>query len=285
MARVKRAVNAHKKRRVVLERASGYRGQRSRLYRKAKEQLLHSFNYNFRDRKARKGDFRKLWIQRINAAVRAEGITYNRFIQGLHLAGIELDRRALAELEAVAGDLVGDDLGRGSCKAQIRRAVIVNERFDREAHLMAVAGTAHQHTGQRAHEREVLDALMGRAVLADRNAAVRADYGAVEVRIRDGVSDLLIRAPRRKYGKGVRKGLVAAGRKPGRNIGHIGLGNAAVKESLGVRRGEEFRHRRACKVGIQHDELRVLIGKLSESLAVGIACCYLSCHFRAPPVL
>ncbi len=63
-----------------------------------KEQLLHSFNYNFRDRKARKGDFRKLWIQRINAAVRAEGITYNRFIQGLRLAGIELDRRALAEI-------------------------------------------------------------------------------------------------------------------------------------------------------------------------------------------
>ena len=99
MARVKRAVNAHKKRRVVLERASGYRGQRSRLYRKAKEQLLHSFNYNFRDRKARKGDFRKLWIQRINnAAVRAEGFTYNRFIQGLRLTGIELDRRALAEI-------------------------------------------------------------------------------------------------------------------------------------------------------------------------------------------
>lgn len=98
MARVKRAVNAHKKRRVVLERASGYRGQRSRLYRKAKEQLLHSFTYNYRDRKARKGDFRKLWIQRINAAVRAEGITYNRFIQGLRLAGIELDRRALAEI-------------------------------------------------------------------------------------------------------------------------------------------------------------------------------------------
>ena len=97
MARVKRAVNAHKKRRVVLERASGYRGQRSRLYRKAKEQLLHSFTYNFRDRKARKGDFRKLWIQRINAAVRAEGITYNRFIQGLHLAGIELDVHQRAE--------------------------------------------------------------------------------------------------------------------------------------------------------------------------------------------
>ncbi|KFF31418.1 50S ribosomal protein L20 [Bifidobacterium bombi] len=98
MARVKRAVNAHKKRRVVLERASGYRGQRSRSYRRAKEQLLHSFNYNFRDRKARKADFRKLWIQRINAAVRAQGMTYNRFMQGLRLAGIELDRRALADL-------------------------------------------------------------------------------------------------------------------------------------------------------------------------------------------
>ena len=98
MARIKRAVNAHKKRRVVLERAKGYRGQRSRLYRKAKEQLLHSFTYSFRDRKARKGDFRKLWITRINVAVRAEGMTYNRFIQGLRLAGIELDRRALADL-------------------------------------------------------------------------------------------------------------------------------------------------------------------------------------------
>ena len=98
MARVKRAVNAHKKRRATLERAKGYRGTRSRLYRRAKEQLLHSFNYNFRARKARKGDFRKLWISRINAAVRNEGLTYNRFLQGLHLAGIELDRRALAEL-------------------------------------------------------------------------------------------------------------------------------------------------------------------------------------------
>ncbi|MCH4209306.1 50S ribosomal protein L20 [Bifidobacterium sp.] len=104
MARIKRAVNAHKKRRVVLERASGYRGQRSRSYRRAKEQLLHSFNYNFRDRKARKGDFRKLWIQRINAAVRAEGITYNRFMQGLKLAGIELDRRALSELAVSDAD-------------------------------------------------------------------------------------------------------------------------------------------------------------------------------------
>ena len=98
MARVKRAVNAHKKRRVVLERASGYRGQRSRLYRKAKEQVLHSMTYAYRDRKQRKGDFRQLWIQRINAAARANGMTYNRFIQGLKLAGIEVDRKVLADL-------------------------------------------------------------------------------------------------------------------------------------------------------------------------------------------
>jgi large subunit ribosomal protein L20 len=98
MARVKRAINAHKKRRVVLEQASGYRGQRSRLYRKAKEQVTHSLVYAYRDRKARKGDFRKLWIQRINAAVRAEDLTYNRFIQGLRLAEVEVDRKILADL-------------------------------------------------------------------------------------------------------------------------------------------------------------------------------------------
>ncbi|MGJ9401821.1 50S ribosomal protein L20, sunset domain variant [Arthrobacter sp. KK5.5] len=98
MARVKRAVNAHKKRRVILERAKGYRGQRSRLYRKAKEQLLHSFVYSYGDRRKRKGDFRRLWIQRINAAARANGLTYNRLIQGLKAAAVEVDRRMLAEL-------------------------------------------------------------------------------------------------------------------------------------------------------------------------------------------
>ena len=98
MARVKRAVNAHKKRRVVLERASGYRGQRSRLYRKAKEQVTHSLVYSYNDRKKRKGDFRKLWIQRINAGARANGLTYNRFIQGLKAAGVEVDRKILADL-------------------------------------------------------------------------------------------------------------------------------------------------------------------------------------------
>ena len=98
MARGKRAVNAQKKRREVLEQASGYRGQRSRLYRKAKEQILHSATYAYRDRRAKKGDFRALWIQRINAACREQGMTYNRFINGLKNAGVEVDRKILAEL-------------------------------------------------------------------------------------------------------------------------------------------------------------------------------------------
>jgi len=120
VARVKRAVNAHKKRRVVLERASGYRGQRSRLYRKAKEQMLHSMQYAYRDRRARKGDFRQLWIQRINAAARLNGMTYNRFIQGLKAAGVEVDRKVLADLavtdEAAFAKLV--DVARAALPAK-----------------------------------------------------------------------------------------------------------------------------------------------------------------------
>lgn len=98
MARIKNAVNSLKKRRVVLERAHGYRGQRSRLYRMAKQQLLHSLVYAYNDRRTRKGDFRRLWIQRINAGARANGMTYNRFIQGLNLAGVLVDRRILSDM-------------------------------------------------------------------------------------------------------------------------------------------------------------------------------------------
>lgn len=98
MARVKRSVNAKKKRRAILKSAKGYRGQRSRLYRKAKEQWLHSQTYAYRDRRARKSEFRKLWIQRINAAARMNDITYNRLIHGLKLAEVEVDRKILADL-------------------------------------------------------------------------------------------------------------------------------------------------------------------------------------------
>ena len=96
--RVKRGVHAAKKRRTTLERASGYRGQRSRLFTKAKEQVTHSMVYAFNDRKDKKGDFRQLWIQRINAAARENDMTYNRFIQGLKAADVEVDRRVLSDI-------------------------------------------------------------------------------------------------------------------------------------------------------------------------------------------
>ncbi|TDD65124.1 50S ribosomal protein L20 [Jiangella aurantiaca] len=121
MARVKRAANAHKKRRETLERASGYRGQRSRMYRKAKEQVTHSLVYAYRDRKQRKGDFRQLWITRINAASRAEGLTYNRFIQGLRLAEVEVDRKMLA-------DLAVNDPGAFKALVEVARAALPADR-------------------------------------------------------------------------------------------------------------------------------------------------------------
>jgi large subunit ribosomal protein L20 len=98
MARVKRAVPSKKHRRTTLERAKGYYGNKSRSYRAANEQVMHSMQYAFRDRRARKGEFRKLWIQRINAACRQNGISYSRFISGLHLAEVEVDRKVLADL-------------------------------------------------------------------------------------------------------------------------------------------------------------------------------------------
>src|ERR1039458_2327807 len=98
MARVKRAVHGKKHRRAVLERAQGFYGNKSRSYRSANEQVMHSLQYAYRDRRARKGDFRRLWIQRINAAARLNGTTYSKFIAGLHREGIEVDRRILADL-------------------------------------------------------------------------------------------------------------------------------------------------------------------------------------------
>src|SRR5580698_925127 len=120
MARVKRAVHGRKHHRAVLERAQGFYGNKSRSYRAANEQVMHSLQYSYRDRRARKGDFRKLWIQRINAAARANGMTYNRFIQGLKAAQIEVDRKHLAELavndEAAFAALV--ELARAALPAQ-----------------------------------------------------------------------------------------------------------------------------------------------------------------------
>ncbi|HEY7932171.1 MAG: 50S ribosomal protein L20 [Acidobacteriota bacterium] len=98
MARVKRAVNAKKHHKAVLEEAKGYYGDRSRTFRAANQAVQHAGVYAFRDRRARKGEMRKLWIQRINAAARLHGMSYSRFIAGLSAAGVEVDRRMLADL-------------------------------------------------------------------------------------------------------------------------------------------------------------------------------------------
>ncbi len=98
MPRVKRAVNAHKKRRVILKRAKGYYGAKSRTYRAAKEQVQHSLQYQYRDRRNKKRDIRRLWITRINAAARINGLSYSVFMNGLKKAGVELDRKILSDM-------------------------------------------------------------------------------------------------------------------------------------------------------------------------------------------
>ena len=108
MARVKRSVHGRKHHRAVMEQAKGYYGNKSRSYRAANEQLMHSMQYAYRDRRARKGDFRKLWIQRINAGARLNGISYSRLINGLHLAGVEVDRKVLADLAVRDADAFGE---------------------------------------------------------------------------------------------------------------------------------------------------------------------------------
>lgn len=104
MARVKRGVHAKKKRRETLGKAKGYYGNKSRSFRAANEQVMHSGQYAFRDRRARKGEMRRLWIQRINAACRQHDMSYSRFINGLKAAGVEVDRKILADLAVTDAD-------------------------------------------------------------------------------------------------------------------------------------------------------------------------------------
>ena len=129
MARVKRAVHSRKHRRSVLEAAQGYYGNKSRSYRAAHEQVMHSGQYAFRDRRARKGEFRRLWVQRVNAASRANGLSYSRLIAGLKAADVDVDRKVLADLavrdEAAFARLV--DLARGSLPAPEGRQVSTGE--------------------------------------------------------------------------------------------------------------------------------------------------------------
>ncbi|MCL4473239.1 MAG: 50S ribosomal protein L20 [Actinobacteria bacterium] len=105
MPRVKRGIHARKKRRTVLEQAKGYRGTKHSSYKRAKEQVSRSLNYAYRDRRARKRDFRRLWITRINAGARMHGLSYNQFMHGLKEAGIELNRPVLADLAVTDPDM------------------------------------------------------------------------------------------------------------------------------------------------------------------------------------
>jgi large subunit ribosomal protein L20 len=122
MARVKRAVHGRKRHRAVLEQAEGYYGNRSRTFKSANEAVLHSLQYAYRDRRARKGDFRRLWIQRINAAARENGTSYSQFVAGLKRKGVEVDRKVLADL-----------------------AVMDPEAF---SHLVVLANDGHNADGQ-----------------------------------------------------------------------------------------------------------------------------------------
>ncbi len=131
MARVKRAVHSKKHRRAVLEQAQGYYGNKSRSYRSAHEQVMHSLQYAYRDRRARKGDFRQLWIQRINAAARTHGMSYSRLIAGLRVAGVDVDRKILADLA------VSDDKAFGALVEVARQALT-----DGDAAAEATAGSA-----------------------------------------------------------------------------------------------------------------------------------------------
>jgi large subunit ribosomal protein L20 len=131
MARVKRSVHAKKKRRATLERAKGYYGNKSRTFRAANEQVMHSLRYSFRDRRARKGDFRRLWIQRINAACRINGTSYSRFVAGLRESGVEVDRKVLADLAVT------------DAAAFASLVNVANEALEqREAETRAVLGTS-----------------------------------------------------------------------------------------------------------------------------------------------
>ncbi len=190
MARVKRAVNAQKKRRTVLKASKGYRGQRSRLYRKAKEQQLHSLTYAYRDRRARKGEFRKLWISRINAAARANDITYNRLIQGLKAAGVEVDRKNLAEIAvsdpAAFTALV--EVAKGALPSDVNRTIgrsclTLTERSAR----VAAAIKLHRHVGRRRAARflaegpNLVEAALRRGLVSEVFAteAAQARFGSL----------------------------------------------------------------------------------------------------------
>ncbi len=117
MSRVKRGVTARRRHKKIIELARGHKGQRHRLFRRANESVLHAMDYSTRDRYDRKGDFRRLWIMRINAAIRPHGLSYSQFIHGLNLAGVSVDRKVMADLA------VRDDVAFGALATRAKAAL------------------------------------------------------------------------------------------------------------------------------------------------------------------
>ena len=160
MARVKRAVHGKKHRRAVLEQAQGYYGNKSRSFRAANEQVMHSLQYAYRDRRARKGDFRQLWIQRINAAARQHGMSYSRFITGLRRPGVEVDRKVLA-------DLAVTDPAAFAALVKVARSRRPTPDAEADADARVVGAASHDHAAGFRH-------AAGPAAAAPASAAGRA---------------------------------------------------------------------------------------------------------------
>ena len=177
----------------------------------------------------------------------------------------------------VTSDGVGYGFDRKAAKAHIGRSIIVEERLDGGGHFVAVAGAEHRHAGDDPHKGEVLDALVGGAVLADREAAVGADHLDVEVGVCDRVAHLLIGAAGGKHRERVGKRFFAAGREARRNAHHVRLGDADIKKLLRIRFCKAVGHRRARKVGVEHDQVGIAPAECHKRLAVcGAGCNYLS---------
>ena len=196
-----------------------------------------------------------------------------------HIAAVA-QGHALAQFKGIAGDGVGHRFDCQAAQAHIRRPVIVQQGLDRQTHLVAVAGVDHHHTGDGTHGAKVLDALVGRAVLADGQAAVRADDLHVQARIRDGVAHLLEGTAGSKHGKGVGKRHFAAGRQTGGHAHHVALGNAHVEKAIRIGLGKALGHGCAGQVRIQDHQLGILLGQGDNSLAICAAGCNFLSHLQ-----
>ena len=191
----------------------------------------------------------------------------------------------LADLELIALHLVGDGLHSQTAETQIGGAVVSQQGLDGLLHLVAVAGTQDGHVGDGPHDGQILDALVGGAVLAHGQAAVGANDLDVQAGVSHAVADLLPGPPGGEHGEGVDKGLLAAGGQASGDADHVGLGDAHVKETVGVLGPETLGHGGAGQVGVQDYQVRLLGSQFFQGLAVSGPCRDLLCHVTCPPSL